>query len=415
MRIERQAGAGGDRTNRAERPTLLALDQNDWFGIWMNRQQILTRMAARGWPVVFSNGRPSIWERDKQEYKSLKWLADPIAANGVMVHRAGKLHSELPGKSRANALTRSLYFASLRRALADLADGHAYRPPVVMIFHPEYEEFYDFEPVSARVLYLRDMYHAGGMREEGIVERLNRIAARSDLIFATTEETAEPIAAAHRSKVRIVPNGGSFDLFASGNEMPEPPELAKIPSPRFGFFGSINRRLDLSLVRAISRARPEWHWVLIGPLRFGDSRDSADVLARKQEWRETVALPNVHYFDAMPVQELPPIIARMDVNVLIYLIEDPKVAWVQGAYPLKLHDYLATGKPVVSVELENLRQHLDVIAFARGADEWMAKLQQALDGDAPGTVESRQAVARANDWDARVDTIETELQSVIDA
>lgn len=396
------------------KPPIIAFDQNDWFETWMNRQQILTRLAARDWPTVYSNGRFSIWERHYPYFRKLGLTSRSVRSDGVLIHNAGKLHASFPNRPVIDAITRKLYFRSLKRAVSSLPRAAGRQRPVVCIFHPEYEEFLDLYEDAVRVLYLRDMYHVQGMSQGGVVERLNRIAQRCDLIFATTPETAEPLDEEHRGKLTIVLNAGSYEAFAAGSEMPEPEELVDIPRPRIGFFGSINRRLDLGLIREVSAERPDWQWVLVGPLRFGDANDPQDVQGRMKEWAETSALSNVHYLGPKPFRRLPAFAASMDVNTLIYLVSDPKVSWVRGAYPLKLHEYLATGLPVVSVELQNLRQHDDVIEFATGTEDWVEKLEAAIGGRTRGSPEARRAVAKANDWDSRVDVIEERISSVLE-
>src|SRR3546814_19799375 len=70
-------------------------------------------------------------------------------------------------------------------------------------------------------------------------------------------------------------------------------------------------------------------------------------------------------------------------------------------FPTKLYEYLASGKPVISWNGENIRQLAHLIAPADGVDAWLEALDRALDGRGPGSPEARTAVARPQAWSAR--------------
>ena len=81
--------------------------------------------------------------------------------------------------------------------------------------------------------------------------------------------------------------------------------------------------------------------------------------------------------------------------------------------PLKLYEYLAAGKPVVSTPLP-LMSHLEnVVAFAADADEWIAAIEFALQGNGKGTVAERQRIAGENTWDQRVAFISQKVASTL--
>jgi glycosyltransferase involved in cell wall biosynthesis len=72
---------------------------------------------------------------------------------------------------------------------------------------------------------------------------------------------------------------------------------------------------------------------------------------------------------------------------------------------LKLHEYLACGKPVVATPLPNLREFADVLYFAEDTSQWVQAIEQALGETNPELRTRRQSVARENSWDSRVHTI----------
>ena len=100
----------------------------------------------------------------------------------------------------------------------------------------------------------------------------------------------------------------------------------------------------------------------------------------------------------------------MDVNIMCYRLSDD--LWIEGIYPLKLHEYLATGRPIVSADVPSVRPFADVVAIARGADQWERALESALSSGEPGSPTSRRQVAEANSWSVRVDQLEAELAAL---
>jgi glycosyltransferase involved in cell wall biosynthesis len=103
----------------------------------------------------------------------------------------------------------------------------------------------------------------------------------------------------------------------------------------------------------------------------------------------------------------------MDVNVLCYRTEVG--GWWTDLSPLKLHEYLAVGKPVVAAALEVLNDLQHVIATANGESEWLEALRDAIEGRGRGTVAQRREVARANDWEEIVDRLDSWLTSMATA
>jgi hypothetical protein len=93
----------------------------------------------------------------------------------------------------------------------------------------------------------------------------------------------------------------------------------------------------------------------------------------------------------------------MDVNTLCYRHEPGR--WWTAIYPLKLHEYLAVGQPVVATDLETLRPFSSVLAIARSPQEWLAAITAALQSGGVGTKQKRQAVALANTWECRIDQL----------
>lgn len=91
-----------------------------------------------------------------------------------------------------------------------------------------------------------------------------------------------------------------------------------------------------------------------------------------------------------------------------------KTSYTNYIYPMKLHEYLACGKPVVATLLENLKEFESVLSFAGGIEEWIAKINQALtEINSKTHYERRVAVARNNSWEMRIETIHSIIRNKI--
>ena len=80
-----------------------------------------------------------------------------------------------------------------------------------------------------------------------------------------------------------------------------------------------------------------------------------------------------------------------------------------------MHEYLATGLPVVSSYVDavlEFRDEIDVVSISGGVEEWVLRLEAALAEEGVGTPSSRQAVARQNDWDSRVQILTSQLKAL---
>jgi glycosyltransferase involved in cell wall biosynthesis len=114
-------------------------------------------------------------------------------------------------------------------------------------------------------------------------------------------------------------------------------------------------------------------------------------------------MPNVYFLGGKPVDALPAYVQHMDVCMLCYEVND----YTQFIYPMKLHEYLASGRPVVGSPIRSLRDFAQIIRLARTPDEWSNALSDLLDPfyHSSTQVEARQRVARQYDWDTLVGQI----------
>jgi glycosyltransferase involved in cell wall biosynthesis len=188
-----------------------------------------------------------------------------------------------------------------------------------------------------------------------------------------------------------LPHGVDTDHFArAANPETRPaPLFGPIRRPIIGFVGQINERLDRDLIRFVARAHPEWSIVFVGPILRG-----LDVGPLQ-------ALQNVHFLGPADLDRLPEFLKPMDVCMVPFLVNEH----TRTMNPLKILEYLAAGKPVVSTPLPALRSYEPHVGIAGSAAEFAAAVEQALAEDGDMQRRARAEFAGEHSWESRLEEI----------
>jgi teichuronic acid biosynthesis glycosyltransferase TuaH len=201
----------------------------------------------------------------------------------------------------------------------------------------------------------------------------------------------------------LLPNGCDPDAYRAVDTV-EPAALPPgFPHQVAGVVGQLNDRLDADLLAAV--ADTGTGLLLVGPRDPGWLPD---------RWDELVARPNVHHAGAVPFEELPRWLARMDVGLTPYTIS----AFNRASYPLKTLEYLAAGRAAVGSDLPATRglaeESEDV--YAVSADDF-ADVVRSVVATPPTSadVTRRRAVAARHSWAARATRLAELLGLTTDA
>jgi glycosyltransferase involved in cell wall biosynthesis len=404
-RAHQPSAASRSDAGRGPTPHIFAFAPNRWDDVWMNRQQLLSRLAGRGWPVTYSTGALSVWDRGSPQWKTAPWVNQYRMHDGVCIETPGKTRVRWPRFAAIDNLVVRRHAAALRQRERRASSG-----TIAHIFHP------DFQPY-ARALGCRwTVYHAYDLfsQQPSWTDQMARmeddLVANADLVIATSPSVLQALRGADPGRSAVVPNGADAETFASGPSLPCPADLAAVPRPRIGYIGNLNRKVDFPMIAAVAQERPQWHWVLIGPVsQTGPGAPDNDPQLAPA-YRTCLQLPNIHFLGMKPHTELPAYAGHMNVNVICYRGDR---GWWNAAVPLKLHEYLATGHPVISINLPDIGEHGDVVTFVHDIDGWKAGIESALGDQPTAAVSRRRNVALANSWDVRVDQLEQLLEAMV--
>lgn len=211
------------------------------------------------------------------------------------------------------------------------------------------------------------------------------LTVAADIVFVCSQgllETHKPL----NANTYLSPHGVDTELFAlaSSPETEIPDEMKGVARPTIGFWGLLERWVDLSILEYIARARPNWTIALIG-------RVAIDVSPLKR-------LPNVVFAGVKPYSELPKWAKAIDICILPFT----RSSLMLQSSPLKLREYLASGKPTVSVPLPEVQQFGELVQTAVDGPEFVSAIEKSFASDTPELVAQRQRAVHGSTWDATV-------------
>jgi len=372
---------------------------NYWEDLWQSRHQIMLALAQKH-KVLFVSPPFSL----SQVLASLKGGGLPKSG---LVHRQANLHTLVFSKflfmtyryPRVEKLMSYLRRKRVQRVMKEFG----FHDTVLFIWYPEFAGILGTHGESVSCYYADDEFSAYAgqteQRAKEILEQEDHLLRQSDLVFANGPVLLQ---AKNRYGNAInVPMTADFALF-SRSRLPEtlvPQDLEAIPHPRIGYIGNLNDKVDFALLGILANERPDWSFVLVGPvnIRGADVRSDFEALNK---------LPNVFLLGGKPRESLPNYIKGFDVCTMIYRQQ----GWANSVYPLKLHEYLASGKPCIGSGLASLREFPEVVRIAETPQEWLEAIQFAISDKDPKRAERRVQVAYENRLETRIDVIEKAIE-----
>jgi UDP-galactopyranose mutase len=172
-----------------------------------------------------------------------------------------------------------------------------------------------------------------------LLELENELFKKADIVFTGGNSLYQAKKNRHHN-IYAMPSSIDKDHFGQARNIQNEPEDQKsIKFPRLGFFGVVDERFDIELLREVSAKRPDWQFVIIGPVVKIDTDDLPQA-------------SNIHYLGPKTYSELPQYIANWDIALILFALNES----TEFISPTKTPEYLAAGKPVISTAIKDVVQ-----------------------------------------------------------
>lgn len=194
----------------------------------------------------------------------------------------------------------------------------------------------------------------------------------------------------------LVRNGVTPERFrpAMENRLPLPDDLQMIPTPRIGFVGVIAEWVDIKLLIKIASWRPRWSFVLVGPIK------------------RSIALPdlppNIYLLGPKPYDMVPAYLQGIDVAIIPFERTEFITRYVN---PIKLYEYLAAGKPVVTTPMGDYDGLETFVHIAETPEAFASAIEVAMKETTPQFKEARWRAILDRSWQVRANQVDVILRT----
>ncbi len=365
----------------------------DWGRHPSSTQHLIKRIGIDRqvlWVNSIGMRRPQLTVRDMQRALSKVFAAPPTATAQAPVEAppagttvTSPLAISWPGSRAAFAANRRL----LQRQINARMTERGMTRPVLWTSLPTALPVVGTLGERAVVYYCGDDFGAlAGVDHAPVLEMERRLVEKADLVLAASDVLAARFPA---HKTLHVPHGADITLFqlpaSRAHDLPTDKPVA-------GFYGSLSSWIDIELMATVADLMPHWWFVFIGNVE-------TDVSA-------LAAKPNVRLLGKRAHSQLPGYAQHWKASLLPFRDN----AQIRACNPLKLREYMAAGRPIVSTDFPALRPYHDLIHVAAGPHSFAAAI--AASTQEPDRAKQRQRRVQGETWEARAAQIERALEQL---
>lgn len=330
------------------------------------------------WDFVFQRPQHLLTRCAKQ--RRVFFIEEPVYCNGSMrfdVREAeGGVHvvvPQLPDGLRSEIAINAVMKEMTRQLMID----HDISEYVFWYYTPMALTFTDqFNPIATIYDCMDELSAFKGAHS--LLPQLEKKLFRcADLVFTGGQSLYEVKCKQHHSVYAFPSSIDKKHFGKARNAVADPDDQAHIPHPRLGFFGVIDERFDAELLDQVAAKRPDWNFVMIGPVV---KIDPAFLPQRS----------NIFYLGSKKYDELPQYLAGWDIALLLFARNES----TRFISPTKTPEYLAAGKPVISTSITDVVRpygQLKLVEIADHPDEFIQAAEKIL------------SATDRSEWLARVD------------
>ena len=322
----------------------------------------MMRELSKSMPVLYVNSLamrvPKLTEGGGMFFKRVKRKLKSLGRGMTVVRENFGVFSPfaVPGKLGTRV---SQSFAPLQ--IRQKAKALGIRKPLVWVACPPAAQFVNSLGSVGLVYQRTDRFEAfAGVDPVFIGACSDQLVRDSDIVLYCSRLLMEE-EQAKTPNACFIDHGVDFTPFeAAGLAAKDPADVADLPRPRVGFIGGIDiHTFDPELFNQVVRMVPEAQFFLVGACSLPD------------DW---CTAPNVHLLGQRPYEEVAAYMAAADVLIMPWNQSE----WIRACNPVKLKEYLAVGRPVVTTDFYELKNYTGLVRVAKGAEAFANDIRAAL-------------------------------------
>ena len=368
---------------------IICISDVDWDSHLVAEQQIMSRLARTN-RILYLEQKPTFLSFSHEHTfteKIRRWL------HGVRKESENLFVASppilIPFKYYKYISLINGYF--YRRWIVKLVKELQFADPIIITFEPDSAPIIDRIHAKLKIYYGYDDHILNNKcwwnPSIKIKERETELIKKVDIVFMLTQSLCNRYKS-HNPNMYVIPNGVDVDSFLRCSE-DTPEDIKEVLHPIIGFFGMIDQRFDAKLVNRLAEEFSYASIVLVGPVN--SNNHFFDLLKKRT---------NVFFLGPKVKEEFANYIRNMDVCLI-----PQKPRYMKNLLGLKLYEYTAVGKPIVSTSNFELEAYPEFVKIGHDTTEFIKHVKNALEENNDEMVTKRIDFARKNTWDDRVHEI----------
>jgi glycosyltransferase involved in cell wall biosynthesis len=398
--------------NKGERKILAGHDiiyfgPGKWDGMWRNRHQLMSRFARYN-NVMYVEPIFTIHKLRKQLRRGYRGISEiwhdarhagvTKAAENLYIYHS-PAYIPISGRFPLDKITWWVWNLLFKQTMKRLG----FIRPIIWLSQPNMSCFIGNFNEKLIIYHVVDEYLSYGemdVETRAKVEKLEQqVLEKADLVIVVSEKLHATKSVLNKHTY-LVPNGVDYASYSKAltDDTPMPSDISQLPKPVIGYSGLISRRLDLGLIGYIAKSHTEWSLVLIGEVNDGGCESE---LNRLREMK------NVYFLGIKEITQVPHYVRVFDVCIVPYKLNEQ----TENLSPLKLYDFMAMGKEIVTTDFPIAREFKDILHIAKSKETFVNCIVKTLSEKNKSLFAKRRQIAAQNTWEDRI----VELSGIIES
>lgn len=387
-----------------EKYNVICLSNQLWLeDFWTNKSHVMSRLSKLGHKVLFVEPPINTGSVFAREILKGSWSIKRLFTQQRLEPKSG-VHIYSPLNTLPNTKVTARWHVSrinkINRRLFDKS-----QKTILWIYHVQMKELEMYLDGLSYDLLIYDCvdnyagfpenssFYSTTVNKKQLLTQETNLTKRADLVFASAPGLMDRLKYLN-PKTYFTPNVGDYAKFSATFDIVELPEdIRTIPQPRIGFTGALDEyKFDLNLFKQLAEEHQDKSFVLIGSLAIKSKETNLRSLGLD-------SMKNVYFLGSRPYEHIQKYFAGFDTYIIPYQLNDYTVG---GCFPVKFHDALAAGLPVVVTDLPAYAPFAQVCYISKTYDDFSSNINRALLENSAQKEAERKLIAKENNWDGKV-------------